>query len=325
MPGHYGSVLAEHRAVRTSAGIFDVSHLGRFRVAGEGSTQALRRLLSNDVTTVEPGRTQYTLMLDQSGGIIDDLLVWRWENDVYWVLPNAANHLEVVAAVAEAAPAAEVVDLRPTTAMLAIQGPDAPGIISEVMGTAPHRFRTEVAIWDQVTVHLGGTGYTGERGGEACLEANAASLLFAALSKAGALPCGLAARDTLRLETGLPLWGQDIDRSTSPLEAGLDFAVAWDHDFTGRRALERQQREGLDRRLVGFVVDGRGIPRPGHRLRWAQGLGEVTSGNISPLLNRGVGLGYLSPPPTVDGEGELEVEIRGNWIAAHLARPPFHR
>lgn len=317
MPVQYESVLAEHRAVRQAVGVFDVSHLGRLEVRGPGATEVLRRLFTNDVVKYEPGRTHYTMLLNDQGGIIDDLVVWRWDEDHYWVMPNAANSTRVQARIEQEG--ITVADLRPDTAMLAVQGPNAPALLERVAGVAPRRFRT-LATDD---LRAAGTGYTGEAGGEVCVGAGEAPGLFDRVIDVGAVPCGLGARDTLRLEAGLALWGADIDETTTPLEAGLDFAVAWEHDFPGKGALERQRDSGIGRRLVGLTMKKRGIPRHGHRVRSGEAVGTVTSGNVSPVLDTGIALAYLSPPVPV-GEG-AEIEIRGKWLAAEVTEPPFHR
>ena len=171
---------------------------------------------------------------------------------------------------------------------------------------------------------MAGTGYTGEKGAEVCLDEGVAGSFVSALDELGVVAAGLGARDTLRLEAGLPLWGEDIDEETTPLEAGLDFAVAMDHEFVGREALAEQMEKGVSRQLVGFVLEDRGVPRHGHRIRSASGgIGTVTSGNMSPMIEKGIGLGYLTPPPSA-GEA-LEVEIRDRWIPARLVEPPFHK
>lgn len=321
MPLQYESVLAEHRAVRGSVGWFDVSHLGRFRCHGPGATETLRHLFCNDVSGIEPGRSQYTMMLNDGGGVVDDLIVWRWDDDDYWVLPNAANHERVMKGVLDHQPQLEVEDLRPATAAIAVQGPEAPELLERVLGSSPRRFRTFTASFAGAEVRGAGTGYTGERGGELVIEAPGAGGLARTLTESGAVPCGLGARDTLRLEAGLPLWGQELDEETSPLEAGLEFAVAWDHEFVGRAALERQRAEGPPRRLIGFVTQGRVVPRHGYPVRIGGTTGVVTSGNFSPMLERGIGLAYVP----FAAEGEVEVEVRGRWHPADLVDPPFYR
>ncbi|MGH8946677.1 MAG: glycine cleavage system aminomethyltransferase GcvT [Acidimicrobiia bacterium] len=324
MPLRYGSVLAEHRAVREKAGVFDVSHLGRFRLTGRGAGPALRRLLCNDIERIGPGRCQYTMMLNEAGGIVDDLIVWWWEEDEFWVMPNAANHDRVMGAFA-AEPDTAVSDVREDTVFLAVQGPQAPQVLSAVLGTAPGRLRNTRLDWEGGTVSMAGTGYTGEQGGELCVDPATADRLFRRLIAEQVTPCGLGARDTLRLEAGLPLWGEDIDETTTPLEAGLGFAVSMGREFVGREALAAQQHNGLDRRLIGFVLDGRGIPRPDNVIKTTGGgEGQVTSGNLSPMLGTGIGLGYVSPPPAPENE-TLQVQIRGKWVPGRTANPPFHK
>lgn len=322
MPVQYDSVLAEHRAVRFGAGVFDVTHLGRFSLRGSGAHDAVRSLLCNDVDRVEPGRCQYTMNLNAEAGIVDDLIVWWRADGDYWLMPNAANHERVMETfTAEAG--CEVEDLQGTTVFLAVQGPDAPAMIEHVVGSKPGRFRNVEVGSAHGTVVMAGTGYTGEPGAELCVSPDTGEELMTAFIDAGAVPCGLGARDTLRLEAGLPLWGEDIDETTSPLEAGLDFAVSLDHDFTGRDRLVDQVEEGVGRRLAGFVLEGRGIPRHGHEIRSGSGGGgTVTSGNISPMIASGVGMAYLSPPAEV-GE-EIEVSIRSRWVPGRIAKPPFH-
>lgn len=323
MPVRYDSVLAEHRAVRESAGVFDVSHLGRFRLTGAGAKDSLRRLLSNDIERIAPGRCQYTTMLNEEGGIIDDLIVWWWSDGDFWVMPNAGNHQKVMEAFA-AEPETEVADLRQSTVFLAVQGPDAPSLLENLLGESPPRFRNTRMEWRGGAVSAAGTGYTGERGGELCVGPDIGALIFEAIVENGARPCGLGTRDTLRLEAGLPLWGEDIDETTTPIEAGLGFAVSLGHDFVGKDAVVRQMESGPERLLVGFLLDERGIPRAGHRIRTpAGGEGTVTSGNLSPMLDTGMGLAYLSPPPPVEG-ADIEVEIRGRWVPGTTAKPPFH-
>ena len=322
MPVQYSSVLAEHRAVRNGVGIFDVSHLGRFSLSGSGARDALRRLLCNDIERVAPGRCQYTMILNDAGGIIDDLIVWWRDQDFFWVMPNAANHDRVMSTFSEE-PGCEVRDLQPDTVFLAVQGPDAPRLIEEVVGVEPGRFRNERVESIHGIVDMAGTGYTGEGGAELCLDTVTGEALMDAFVAGGAVPCGLGARDTLRLEAGLALWGEDIDETTSPLEAGLDFAVSLEHDFVGRDRLAREREMGVQRRLAGFVLDARGIPRHGHEVRTeGGGEGTVTSGNISPLLDTGVGLAYVGPPAEV-GEA-IEVRIRDRWVPGRVVEPPFH-
>ena len=320
MPLQYQSVLAEHGAIRSAAGWFDVSHLGRFSWKGRGASLALNRLLSNDITLIEPGHTQYTLYLNDDGGIVDDLLVWQWDEDFYWVLPNAATHSRIMERFGEAFPAIQMEDLRPATAMVAVQGPAAPAALEEALGISPRRFRAYISSLGSSAVHLAGTGYTGERGGEVVTDPETAGRLVDRLGSLGVTPAGLGARDVLRLEAGLLLAGRDFDSRINPIEAGLDFAVSWDHEFVGKPALDSVRAGGPARKLVAFTLEGRRIPRHGYRLRAAGASGTVTSGNYSPVLECGIGLGYLSPP---SGADDLEVEIREKWEPARRAQLPF--
>ena len=322
MPVQYAGVLAEHEAVRSAAGVFDVSHLGRFRLEGPGSTNLLRSLLCNDVVAIEPGRAQYTMALNEAGGVEDDIIVWRWEDERYWVIPNGANDDRIRAVFTEAAGDGIIIEnVRETTALIAVQGPAAPAAIGAILGKSPGRFRLFEAEFDGYPVWVAGTGYTGERGGEIAVPSEAAAGLFHAFREAGVTPAGLGSRDTLRLEMGYPLWGQDLDPRTTPLEAGLSWVVNWDHDFTGKAALLRQRDAGVPRHLVGFVMEGRQIARHGYPLRAGSSGGTVASGNFSPTLKRGIGMGYLAPPPKP--EVQVEIEVRGSWMPVERRDPPF--
>lgn len=322
MPVQYESVLEEHEAVRTAAGIFDVSHLGRFRVEGSGSTELLRSLLCNDIASIEPGRAQYTMALNESGGVEDDIIVWRWEDERYWVIPNGANDDRIRASfLAAGGTTTAIQDLREDTVLIAVQGPDALAAIESVLGNRPGRFRLFETEFTGYPVWVAGTGYTGERGGEIGAPAAAAAELFGAFLEAGVTPAGLGSRDTLRLEMGYPLWGQDLDNETTPLEADLEWVVNWDHDFVGKPALQAQKDGGVSKQLIGFVMEGRQIARHGYPLRAGRSTGTVTSGNFSPTLKRGIGLGYLQPPPSPDLQ--VEVEVRGSWLPVTRQDPPF--
>jgi aminomethyltransferase len=321
MPLQYEGVIAEHTAVRERVGVFDVSHLGRFAVSGPGATELLRTHLCNDIAKVGPGRAQYTMALNHAGGVVDDIIVWRIDEEHYWIIPNGVNFDDVMRPFMMAAPDEVTLDgVQDNTVLLAVQGPESAAVIESVLGVVPGRFRVIHGTYAGRPFWAAGTGYTGERGAEIAVPLESGDSLLGDVLAAGATPCGLGSRDTLRLEMGYPLWGQDLDEGTTPLEAGLEWVVAWDHDFTGREALRSEQERGLRQQLVGFRTEGRTIPRPGHALRAGDSFGKVTSGNFSPVLRRGIGLGYLSPPPD---DSPFEVEVRGTWHAVARVDPPF--
>lgn len=321
MPVQYEGVLAEHGAVRGRAGVFDVSHLGRFEVEGHGATALLGSQLCNDVGRVAPWRAQYTMALNDQGGVEDDIIVWHLDEGRFWVMPNGTTSERIIARIGSAAPSGvSIKDVRPDTALLAIQGPQAPAVIETVLGVTPGRFRVVEATFSDHLVIAAGTGYTGEPGGELCIPVEGAAELWDAVVAAGATPAGLGARDTLRLEMGYPLWGQDLGPDTSPLEAGLGWVVAWDHEFVGREALEAQDGS-LEKQLVAFATEGRAIPRIGYNVAAGPSQGTVTSGNFSPSLQHGIGLAYLSPPP--DEDAQLTVTIRGDAVEATRVTLPF--
>ncbi|NND01286.1 MAG: glycine cleavage system aminomethyltransferase GcvT [Acidimicrobiia bacterium] len=321
MPLQYEGVIAEHNAVRSSAGMFDVSHLGRFEVSGAGALSLLREMLCNDIAKIEPGRAQYTMALTEDGGVEDDIIVWWIDEERFWVMPNGVNFSEIMQRFQESADDGTVLRaVREQTVLLAVQGPEAPGIVESVLGAKPGRFRVERGNWGNDWYIAAGTGYTGERGAEICVAESDGAKLWEALLAAGAVPCGLGARDTLRLEMGYPLWGQDLDESTSPLEAGLNWVVDWDHDFVGKNALEAQKAAGPTKKLVSFTVEGRRPPRPGYPMRSGGSTGTITSGNFSPSLGYGIGMGYMAPPPATD---HLEIDMRGTWTEAKFAQLPF--
>ncbi len=317
MPVQYTSVLAEHRAVRESVGVFDVSHLGRFAWNGDGAVEALDHTFCNLASGLADGRTQYTMALNPAGGVIDDIILWRWPLDGFWVLPNAANSDRITASLQAAASGGRATDLRPSTVSLAVQGPEAPALLEHLFGVAPKRSRLEQTEFKGHVVRVAGTGYTGERGGEVIVENEAAPTIWSQLLDQGAVPCGLGARDTLRLEAALPLWGQDLDETITPLQARVGFAVSFDHEFTGKAALEHERDNGVPRHRLLFATDGRTIPRHGYAIRHGGRAGTVSSGNFSPTLEHGIGMAYLEGPPA-DDITEIEVEIRGDWHRARV-------
>lgn len=321
MPVQYRGVLDEHHTVRTAAGVFDVSHLGRFEVSGPGAVRLLETQLCNDINKIGPGRAQYTMALNERGGIEDDIIVWWVDDERWWVMPNGTNFDEMLARFRHAVQDdVTFVDVRSDTVLLAVQGPSAPATIETVLGFTPRRFRVETGEYAGSRVVAAGTGYTGEPGAEICVAAGTAEALWTELIHKGVEPAGLGARDTLRLEMGFPLWGQDLTEDTTPVEAGLDWVVAWDHDFVGRTALEAM-RDDPPSKLVAFTTEGRIIPRHGYRVTSTTGSGLVTSGNYSPTLGHGIGLAYVTPPPSANDQ--LTVTVRGSEVPATMVDLPF--
>lgn len=333
MPLDYqeGGVIKEHTAVRTAAGIFDVSHLGKVRVTGSGAADYVNSALTNDLTKIDPGRAQYTLCCDDAtGGIVDDLIVYLYGDDDVLLLPNAANIGEVARRLAEAAPAGvRVDDVHRHYATIAVQGPRSAELLAALDLPSGHPYMSfrEVS-WRGSALVVCRTGYTGEHGYEVILAADDAATLWDALLDAGAqfgvLPAGLGARDTLRTEVGYPLHGQDISLAVTPVQARLTWAVGWKKArFWGRDALVAEREQGARRRLWGIEAVGRGIPRPhmGVFDSSDQRVGEVTSGTFSPTRKIGIGLALLDRP-IGDGD-EIWVDIRGRTSPARVVKPPF--
>jgi aminomethyltransferase len=312
MPVQYSGIGSEHRAVRTEAGVFDVSHMGELRITGEGARDYLQARLSNDLDRIGAGEAQYTLLTNDSGGIVDDLIVYRRGDDDYLLVVNAAN----VGADHDALSQTE--DVSDEWAYLAVQGPQALDRIEVEID--PFAFREHVDVLG-VDCLVAGTGYTGERGCELGCRPDDAVALWDAILDRGVEPCGLGARDTLRLEVCYPLHGNDISPERTPIEAGLAWACALDKDFTGVDILRRQRDEGTSERLVAFVLEDPGIPRAGMRI--AEG-GEVTSGTQSPTLGVGIGLGYV-PAGLAAPDTEITIDLRGRPRRARIVRTPFYK
>jgi aminomethyltransferase len=312
MPVQYAGISEEHRAVRSGAGVFDVSHMGELRLAGDGAREYLQARLSNDLDRVGAGQAQYTLLTNQRGGIVDDLIAYRRGDDDYLLVVNAAN------VDADHAALAETEDVSDSWAYLAVQGPEA----LERLGVEiePFAFREGVDVLG-VRCLVAGTGYTGERGCElGCVPEDAVALWDAILAQ-GIEPCGLGARDTLRLEVCYPLHGNDISPERTPIEADLGWACALDKEFTGSDVLRRLRDEGPAERLVAFVMADAGIPRAGMAI--AEG-GEVTSGTQSPVLGVGIGLGYV-PSALAEPGTEITIDLRGRPRRARIVRKPFYK
>jgi aminomethyltransferase len=331
MPIQYGGVLEEHRACREHAVVFDVSHLGSVRVAGPGAVDVLQWALTNDLGRIGPGRAQYTHLLDPDDAhVVDDIIVWWVGPDELFVMPNASNTGPIVGALQDAVARqdgeCEIVDITTTRAVLAVQGPEARAVAARVAPAfaAVPRFGVTPIEWVGVPCVVAGTGYTGEDGIEIHVPADHAVALWRALLAAGAAPAGLGARDTLRLEAGLPLHGHELGPGITPLQAGLGWVVRFDKgDFRGRDALLAERERGVARRSRGLLVEGRRPPRAGYPVLDAAGaaIGEVTSGNFSPTLERAIALAFL--PPDIEDGAAVQVEMRGTPVPATVVKPPF--
>ncbi len=347
MPVRYRSTLDEHHTVRRAAGMFDVSHMAVIDLAGDGTADFLRRVLANDVAKLTAsGRALYTCMLNEQGGIIDDLIVYRlgagrWRlvvnaatrtGDLAWLLAQpetaAPRRFEVNAELAASVAGDDRVAARAEDlALIAVQGPEAVARVVAVTGHAALAAVKPFAVLEAGDWTFARTGYTGEDGVEIMLPAKDAAPTWRALYDSGVVPCGLAARDTLRLEAGLNLYGQDMDETISPLECALGWTVDLNdagRHFVGRAALEQLRRDGPRWRQVGLVLDGRGVLRHGQALFTAAGAaaGVVTSGGFAPTLGRSIALARLA---SGSAAAELKVEIRGRHEAARVVKPPFVR
>jgi aminomethyltransferase len=328
MPLAYpAGTIAEHLACRHGAVAFDVSHLGTVRVHGPGAFDRLQATLTNDLAKIGPGRAQYTHLLDPAdASVVDDIIVWWVDEDLFDVMPNASNTDRVVEAVTGGNGQAE--DVTATRAIIAVQGPDARQRLQAVAPEAASvpRFRVRRFEWHGAACVAAGTGYTGEDGVEIAVPAAAAGELWQAVLDAGIQPAGLGARDTLRLEAALPLHGHELGPGITPLQAGLGWVVAWDKPsgFRGKDALVAERQAGVTRRLAGLSTAGRQPPRE-HCPVIVDGkpAGEVTSGNFSPVLGHGIALALLSP--SVSPDATIEIEVRDRRMPATLTALPFVR
>jgi aminomethyltransferase len=329
MPIHYGSQLEEHIQVRASAGMFDVSHMTIIDLHGHQTRAFLRKLLANNVDRVtSAGQALYSCMLNTSGGVIDDLIVYMLADDAFRLVVNAATRDKDIAWIGRQAEPFQVrVTERPELAMIAVQGPEAvERCLPLLSGDCREAVRslkrfTAVACGDW---YIARTGYTGEDGLEVMLPGSQAGDFWKRLHEAGIRPIGLGARDTLRLEAGMNLYGSDMDEQTTPLESGLEWTVAWEpgsREFIGREALERQRRAGSPRMLVGLVLAEKGVLRGHQKVYTSAGEGEITSGTFSPTLQRAIGLARV---PASAGEN-CEVEIRNKRMGAKTVKYPFVR
>ena len=332
MPVQYEGILAEHEAVRTAVGIFDVSHMGEADFAGPAALEAVSRLVTNDVAKLDVGRALYTVVCLEDGGIVDDCIVYRLDDTHYRIVINASNIDKDLAHFKEhtAGMDVELTDRSRQLGLIAVQGPKAVGLCNELTGGA----LADVTSFGLAQATLAGhqitaarTGYTGEDGFELFVDAADTEAVWSALREAGAKPIGLGARDTLRLEARLSLYGNDIDETTNPYEAGLGWVVKLDkaHPFLGQDALRKIKADGIDRKLVGFKVTSRGIVRPGAEVVDGDTVvGKVTSGGVAPTVGGAIGLAYV-PKPMASPDAPLEIKQRGRAVSATQVKGPFYK
>ena len=319
MPVQYEGVIPEHRAVRTDCGVFDVSHMGEFEVEGPRAKELLQATLSNDLDKIGPGQAQYTLLTNERGGIIDDVIAYKLDEFRYLLIVNAANRepdfrwlkeLEIRGT--------DVRDVSDEYALLAVQGPRA----IERLGLTPAKaFTFEEGEIDGITCMVNRTGYTGEHGCELLAMADDGAELFDRVLERGAMPCGLGARDSLRLEVCFPLHGNDITPDTDAISAGLGWCCALEKEFSGARELREIKARGPEQKLVPFVMEEKAVPRQGMPI---EGGGEVTSGTHSPMLDRGIGLGYVPAASATPGT-ELTIDVRGKQRRALVVKKPIYK
>ncbi len=319
MPVQYDGVIPEHRAVRADCGVFDVSHMGELEVEGMHAAELLQSVLSNDVGKLDVAGAQYTLLTNERGGIVDDLIVYRTDEYRYLLIVNASNRDFDFRWIRDREiPGSDVRDVSDEFALLAVQGPRS----LERLGLEDGKpFTWEMGEIDGVEVMVNRTGYTGERGVELMTPAEDGAALWDAVVARGAKPCGLGARDTLRLEVCYPLHGNDITPETDAVSAGLGWTCALDTEFTGVDELRRIKAAGPEQKLVAFVMTDRAIPRQGMAI---EGGGFVTSGSHSPMLDVGIGMGYV-PTEQADPEAELTIDVRGRPRGARVVKKPIYK
>ncbi|HEX2127844.1 MAG TPA: glycine cleavage system aminomethyltransferase GcvT [Solirubrobacterales bacterium] len=331
MPVSYQGVKEEHLAVRAECGVFDVSHMGEIETSGPGAFDLLQRLLSNDVAKLDVGGAQYSVLCREDGGILDDLFTYRLADDRYLTVTNASNHEKDLAWFQQHAGdfECEVGDRLEAYAMLAVQGPRARTIVSDLAGAGlPPRMRAEPVPFGEelqgAQALVCGTGYTGEDGVEVLIAPEAAAALWGALLDRGAAPAGLAARDTLRTEVCFHLYGNDMDESRNAIEAGLGWCCKEETEFIGAEAVAAARAEGTPEKLVPFALTGAGIPRQGNAVvAGDEQAGEVTSGTYSPSLERGIGMAYVRADLAEPGT-EIEIDVRGKRRPARIESKPLY-
>jgi aminomethyltransferase len=327
MPVQYEGIREEHSAVRRHVGMFDVSHMGEVEVEGPGALRFLQRVLSNDVGKIAIGGAQYSCLCQEDGGVIDDLFAYRLGGDRYLVVTNAANHETDLAWLGRQSRDFDVIvrDVADRYAMLAVQGPHARQVLSGALRIElPPRFHVVHAQVGRRPALVCGTGYTGEDGVELLIDPEVAPPIWAELLDAGVVPCGLGARDTLRLEVCYPLHGNELTPERNPIEAGLGWCCKEETGFIGSEAIARARGEGTAETLVAFKIEGQGIPREGNPvLHGDTEVGVVTSGTFSPSLEVGAGMAYVKPELAEVGT-EIEIDVRGKRRPARIASKPLY-
>jgi aminomethyltransferase len=339
MPIQYSGVVDEYQTVRSAAGLFDVSHMGRILILGDGALPFLQRVTTNDVSKLAVLESHYSMVCNETGGIKDDIFVYRIKPGEYLLCVNASNREKILAWLREQAAGASRVEIRDRSvelAQLALQGPASRNILSELgvphLGDMKSRRCLETPLLGAPSL-ITRTGYTGELGYELYVPKDRALALWTELlnvgKAAGLRPAGLGSRDLLRLEMAYLLYGNDISEETSPLEAGAEWVVSFDKgEFIGRAALKRQKDRGLARRLAAFELQEKAVPRHGFKIvadgDGGKAIGEVTSGNLSPILQKGIGLGYVPTPLAAVGS-RFSIDIRGRIVPAVVVKPPFYK
>lgn len=335
MPLQYEGLTVEHLVVRSGVGVFDVSHMGEFIIRGEGALDLIQRVISNDVSTLIDGKIQYAYLPNETGGIVDDLLVYRIDEKTYMLVANASNIDKDWAHISKYnTEGAEMVNISDQTSLLAVQGPKAAEALQSLtdinLSEMPYYTFKKGVFAGVENVLVSATGYTGAGGFEIYFENEHADKIWNAVFEAGAAqdirPVGLAARDTLRLEMGFCLYGNDIDETTSPIEAGLGWVTKFTKEFTNSEALKKQKEAGVSKKLVGFEMIDRGIPRHDYPIVDANGnlIGKVTSGTQAPSLKKAIGLGYVNTEFSKVGS-EIYILIRDKRIKAEVVKTPFYK
>ena len=329
MPLYYSSIIAEHNSVRNGAGIFDIGHMGALRITGANALDFLQKTLTNDASKLEIGASQYSIILNASGGVIDDIFVYRLP-DHYMLVINASNTDKDIAWLEKnMIGGVKMTDIKDKTTLLALQGPRAQEILqtmtdADLKKLAHHKIISASIL--KIPMMVSRTGYTGEDGFELFLDISKAEKVWDKLVELGAAPCGLAARDTLRLEAGMPLYGHEYNEGITPLETGFSFAVKLDKgDFIGKDCLVMHKTDGLSKKLIGIKLTAMGIPRQGSKLfKNGNLVGYITSGTMSPTLKTPIGMGYVKIGNS-DVGSSLDIEIRGKHIPAEVVKLPFYK